>query len=258
MSTSSKSLVLKHIGVEIKGQTILSDASVELEEGRIYTIVGPSGVGKTSLLKVVAGLLPFSEGEMTIGGSEFKPNNHIIGLVPQNYGLLPWQTAFESVSSAYKISHNKKKLTEQEERLVIQLFSDMALMDHKDKYSSQLSGGQQQRVSIARAFATDGDFLLMDEPFSALDSFSREKAQHLFLKRWLKGPKTTLFITHDVEEAVFLGQTILLMGSSDSETIRVIENELFDPYATSLEIKKNDSFYPLVEQLRKELHNHEN
>lgn len=257
MSTSSKSLVLKHISVEIKGQQILDDASVELDEGRIYTILGPSGVGKTSLIKVVAGLLPFSSGTMTLGGNEFNPNEHIIGLVPQSYGLLPWQTAFESVSSAYKISHNKKKLTAQEERLLTQLFSDMALMEQKDKYPSQLSGGQQQRVSIARAFATGGDFLLMDEPFSALDSLSREKAQQLFLRRWLKGPKTTLFITHDVEEAVFLGQTILLMGDREGITIEAIENPVFDPYATSLEIKNHDDFYPLVERLRKELHNHD-
>ncbi|CAM3362204.1 ABC transporter ATP-binding protein [Vagococcus fessus] len=258
MSTSNKSLVLKNIGVEIKDQQILDDVTVRLEEGHIYTIIGPSGVGKTSLLKVVAGLLPFSDGSITLGENEFNPKEHIIGLVPQNYGLLPWQTAFESVNSAYKISHNKKKITAEEEELLTQLFSDMALIDHKDKYPSQLSGGQQQRVSIARAFATGGDFLLMDEPFSALDSFSREKAQHLFLRRWLKGPKTTLFITHDVEEAVFLGQTILLMGNREGQSIEVIENSLFDPHATSLEIKKQEDFYPLVERLRKELHSHDN
>lgn len=254
MILSNKSISLEHVTVEIGGKAILADVNVSIEPHTIYTVIGQSGTGKTTLLKIIAGLLPISGGQMTLANQPFQGKNHVIGLVPQNYGLLPWQTAWSAVMTARKISKKLKKISEEDKEVVSQLFDDMAITELKMKYPHEMSGGQQQRVSIARALGSDADILLLDEPFSALDVFSREQAQQLFLGNWVKEPKTALFITHDVEEAALLGQKIMLMTGSPGKVVKVIENPYFNNGTQTLaSLRAQSGFYDFVQALRKEL-----
>ncbi|QIL45684.1 ABC transporter ATP-binding protein [Vagococcus coleopterorum] len=253
MTLLNKNLDLQKISVEIGGKPILAEINASFEEGTIYTIVGQSGTGKTTLLKLISGLLPLSAGTMMIGDITFQPEQHMIGIVPQNYGLLPWQTAGQAVRAARKISQKKKAWSETDDTIVSQLFEDMAITAIQDKFPNQMSGGQQQRVSIARGLATDSDFLLLDEPFSALDAFSREQAQQLFLRTWQKKVRTTLFITHDVDEAILMGQKIIVMAGQPGTITKVIDNPLFDANQDLTTLREKPDFYQMVHSLRKEL-----
>lgn len=257
MSILSNTLELNQVELRIDQQQILAPLNLDLVSETIYTVLGPSGTGKSSLLRVIAGLVAPTSGQLTYDGEVYVANEHVIGLVPQNYGLLPWQTAQEAVISAMKLSLGKKKLLPIELDEVNHLFKQMAIESLKGKYPHEMSGGQQQRVSITRAFAVKADFLLMDEPFSALDAFTREKAQQLFLDTWTDDPKTTLFITHDIEEAVLLGQKIILMAGQPGQIVRVLDNPLAQGEKNLTSIREGDEFYQQVRQLRKELKQNE-
>lgn len=222
LESTQTDLVLENISYESEAKQILADVSLGLAAGEIYTLIGPSGAGKTTLLRLLAGLLQPTAGTMTSDGAPYVPREHRIALVPQDYGLLPWQTAWQAVTEAAKISRQLKKLTEDQEEEIRQLFRDMELNDETSRYPRQLSGGQKQRVAIARAFACDSQLLLMDEPFSALDALTRDKAQNLFIKNWLKRPTRTLFITHDVTEALLVGHKVIVMAKEPGRIKEVL------------------------------------
>lgn len=251
MSTSNN-FVLNDVTVAALGKPLIQKIQLELKDREIYTVIGPSGTGKSTLLKVLAGLLPYQKGTITLGEKTYEAKKHVVGLVPQNYGLLPWETAYETVVSNVKISKKKKKLTSKEYQHIDRLFEAMGLTEQKNSYPSQLSGGQQQRVSLTRGFAVESDLLLLDEPFSALDAFTRESIQELFLKNWHENPTTTIFITHDIEEALLLGHKIIVMKGKPGTVIDVLDNPFC--HFKTLEDKKSDSnFYSWVSRLKKEL-----
>lgn len=251
MSTSND-LILENLSVKAAGKLLLQDVSLCFEAGQIYTIIGPSGTGKSTLLNTVAGLIPKASGTMRFGDTDYLPKQHVIGLVPQNYGLLPWETAWKTVTTNVKIC-NHGSFSDEDEQNVRQLFEKLELTEVRNHYPKAMSGGQQQRVSLARAFAINGDFLLMDEPFSALDAFTREKTQALFLNLWQEHPQTTLFITHEIEEALLLGQKIVIMGGQPGNVRKLIDNPVTKE-ATSLEERRNHpQFYQWVNQLRGEI-----
>ncbi|MBP1039907.1 ABC transporter ATP-binding protein [Vagococcus sp. BWB3-3] len=252
MSISIDSLAFKNVSVAVGEQVILKELTLTLDAGKIYTILGPSGTGKSTLLRVVAGLQNIAAGEIELAGQPYKASHHLIGLVPQNYGLLPWQTAWQAVTMAVKISQKKKRLSSDDLAEIDRLFSAMEISELKQAYPNQMSGGQQQRVSITRAFAIKGDFLLMDEPFSSLDAFTREKAQSLFRETWQRDPKTTLFITHDIEEALLLGQKIILMTGQPGQILTVVDNPL-GCEGELVERREHPDFYLAVQTLRREL-----
>lgn len=205
---------------------ILREINLDLAANQIYTVIGPSGAGKTTLLRILAGLTNPTAGTLTLGANAYRPQDHRIALVPQDYGLLPWQTARSAVADAMKIS--KGRLTPADEDVTDQLFLDMDLVQEQKRYPSQLSGGQRQRVAIARAFACESELLLMDEPFSALDALSRGRAQELFITNWLKHPTRTVLITHDVTEALLIGHQVIVMSKEPGRIKEVFPSPLQD------------------------------
>ena len=178
-------LSIENLEVAYKsGQLALGQVDLILPEHSIYTIIGPSGSGKSTLLRAIAGLLPSYKGQILFNGKSVHEKDTLIGLVPQNYGLLPWKTVQANIHIAMKITQSSapsKQSKEQQEAQIKYWLTSMGISDLANRYPRSLSGGQQQRVAIARAFAILPTIMLLDEPFSALDAITREALQVLFL-----------------------------------------------------------------------------
>ncbi|MEO3945344.1 ATP-binding cassette domain-containing protein [Gorillibacterium sp. CAU 1737] len=207
------------------GQRPLDRLELTLPKDRITCIIGPSGCGKSTLLRAVAGLVQPLEGEIRLSGRPVRPKETRIGFVPQNFGLLAWKTARANIVTAMElagtgVAPGRKAREAEADRWL----AAMGIGGLGSRYPLSLSGGQQQRVAIARAFALRPSLLLLDEPFSALDAMTRESMQRLFWMSWREHPATALFVTHDVEEAVLLGERILVMPKNPEADIRLLEN----------------------------------
>lgn len=226
MSSSRISgLCIKELQVEYKrGQVALGQVNLTLPEHGIYTIIGPSGSGKSTLLRAIAGLLPGYTGELLFNGRPVHDKDILVGLVPQNYGLLPWKTVHGNIQIAMKITGSAGGDKAEREARITHWLSSMGIADLADRYPLSLSGGQQQRVAIARAFAILPKIMLLDEPFSALDAVTREALQQIFLDNWLAHPATALFVTHDVDEAILLGQQIIILPAGKEDSVEVLDN----------------------------------
>lgn len=216
-------LSIRNINAGYAGQNILNNLSLQLREGDIYSLIGPSGCGKSTLLKVLCGIIPYT-GQITYKDKPFNPRETAIGYVPQQYGLLDWKTIRQNILLPFKLDKSKEEsLSEMED-----IIQSLEIEDLMDRYPSQLSGGQKQRVALARAFVSHPQILLMDEPFSSLDTFTSEASQRLFLRLWQKYKVTTLFITHNIHEATSIGKHIILMGKSNGLITDKLENPLFN------------------------------
>lgn len=197
---------------------------LSIEKGEIYVIVGPSGGGKSTLLKVLAGIIKDYDGEVFIEEKKVDPKTHRIGFIPQNYGLVSWKTVEQNILLSTKIKDGKKQI---DKVLYAKLLDELNIRELKKRYPNQLSGGQKQRVSIARAFLLKPNVLLMDEPFSALDTMTREEVQKLFLDLWKDYKVTTVLVTHDIQEAIYLGKKIVVFSSDPGSVVEVVHNPLF-------------------------------
>lgn len=225
-------------------QQVLGDINLEIAAGETCAIIGPSGCGKSTLLKVLAGIIKDFSGSVTIDGEPLTPRTRAIGFIPQNYGLLPWKNVYHNVLLGLKI---KNKIADGYRKNLADLLDQLGLTGLERRYPGQLSGGQQQRVSLARSFLLQPNLLLMDEPFSALDAMTREDVQDIFLHTWRQHRVSTVLVTHQVEEAVYLGRRIVLMSALPGKISQVIENPLFGvKNARSLE-----SFGHLCVEVRK-------
>lgn len=224
-SLKNSGLRIHNLHVEYtNGQLALGEISLTLPEHGIYTVIGPSGSGKSTLLRAVAGLLPGYEGELFFNGSSVHDKETLIGLVPQNYGLLPWKTVRDNIRIAMRIARPGSGSRQEQEEQITRWLTSMGIAQLAGRFPLSLSGGQQQRVAIARAFAIQPAILLLDEPFSALDAITREGLQQIFLDNWQAHPATTLFVTHDVEEAILLGQKIIVMPARQQESPEILDN----------------------------------
>lgn len=217
-------LSIQNLEVKYGNTVALSDFSLTIKRGEIYSFIGPSGCGKSTLLKVLCGIIKDYEGDIAFNDKVFSPKDVAIGYVPQQYGLLEWKTIRDNIFLSYKLNPDKT-LKEPEVSAII---SSLEIDDLQSRYPSQLSGGQKQRVALARAFISQPDILLMDEPFSSLDTFTSEASQRLFLRLWEKYKVTTLFITHNIHEAVSIGEHIIVMSKSPGKIIHQVENPLFN------------------------------
>ena len=192
--------------------------NLEVRNGEFICILGPSGCGKTTILRLVAGLEASTSGSMKIGGKEIKGPGSDRGMVFQEFGLFPWRTVRKNVEFGLEIH----KLPENERTAISQKFIDLVgLTGFENSHPNALSGGMKQRVGIARALANDPAVLLMDEPFGALDAQTRNQMQTELLRIWKETKKTVLFVTHSVDEAVFLADRIVVMTARPG-TIRDI------------------------------------
>jgi len=222
----------------------LDKVTIDIASGQIYTFIGPSGCGKSTFLYILAGILKEFQGSVTIDGKPVDPHKQRIGLILQNYGLLPWKNVHQNAMLGAKI-----KAQPADDLYVRFIFQQLGIEDLLGRYPKELSGGQQQRVAIARAFILKPDLLLMDEPFSALDAITREEIQDLFLKIWKQHQVTTVFITHSVDEALYLGSKIVVFSPAPGKIIEVIDNPCFQ-----LEnLRARDEYYRMSKQLRKML-----
>ena len=209
-------LVLKHCSVSYGSYSVFKDLSFSAEAGDILTIAGPSGCGKTSLLYLLAGIKPPEKGSVSLSNTPVDPGDPRVSIIFQEYGLFPWFTALENAALGLRIQGvgKKERLNRAREEL-----AKLGLEKLGSRYPGELSGGQKQRVALARSLVLEPDLLLMDEPFSALDSVTRELLQDLLWDILSKRKIVTILVTHSIEEAVFLGTRILLMSQGPESVL---------------------------------------
>ncbi|MET3616048.1 NitT/TauT family transport system ATP-binding protein [Rhizobium aquaticum] len=191
--------------------TVLDKVSLSIKENEFVSLVGASGCGKSTLLSIISGLQTHDDGDLKVDGNDITGPGADRGVVFQSYTLLPWLTAKENVEFALRATGRDK--TESAELAMTQL-KLVGLEKFADRHPGQLSGGMKQRVAIARALSYKPKLLLMDEPFGALDALTRVQMQELLTSVWEREKLTVIFVTHDVEEAVFLSDRIFVMASN--------------------------------------------
>jgi ABC-type nitrate/sulfonate/bicarbonate transport system ATPase subunit len=209
------------------GDLLVHDAmKLAIRENEFLCICGPSGCGKTTLLDIFAGIIKPTEGEVLIDGVEADPKRHNISFVFQEPSTLPWLDVRDNIGTGLRI---KKRPKAEIARTVDDIIGVVGLRGFEGYYPHQLSGGMKQRVSIARAFATDADLVLMDEPFVSLDQPTREKMQREVLGIWEHRRRTIVFVTHNLEEAVFLGDRVVMLSTKPARIVADITVDLPRP-----------------------------
>lgn len=222
--------------------TALSDISMEIGDEDIYAVLGPSGCGKSTLINVLSGIIKHYEGTVLVNQEPVNPALQRIGVIFQNYGLLPWESVYKNAILGVDIKDAGKV----DKKYVEYLLKKLEIYQLKDRYPNTLSGGQMQRVAIARSFILKPDVLLMDEPFSALDAITREETQELFLKIWKENKVSTVFVTHSIEEAVCVGKKIAVLSKSPGKVLNIFKNPLFGQKNPRL----SKEFYEIVMGIR--------
>jgi NitT/TauT family transport system ATP-binding protein len=199
---------------------VLENIQQRIEDGRFVSIVGPSGCGKTTLLRIIAGLEKASAGKVLLDGKELAQGTEEVGLVFQEYALFPWRTTLQNIEMGPEIKGMDKEKRRSKAMEYIQMFN---LNGFENRYPRELSGGMKQRVAIARTLIMNPRIVLMDEPFGSLDSQTRNGMQEFLLKIWQKRGDTIIFVTHNVDEAVFLSDEIVILTRRPSRIIKQIE-----------------------------------
>ncbi len=209
-----------------KGRFVaVRDINLSVSKGEIVAIIGHSGCGKSTILNAMAGMIKHTKGEVLINGKPVEGPGPDRGMVFQHYSLLPWMSVERNIRVAVDAVLRDKTTTERAD--IVQYFLEAVnLYQHRNKLPSEISGGMKQRTAIARAFAINPEILLLDEPFGALDALTKAAMHVELLKLWNldKRQKTIVMVTHDIEEAIFLADRIVVMTDGPSATIREIEN----------------------------------
>lgn len=202
-------LNITNLSADYGGKPVLEEINLTLDSGELLVVLGPSGCGKTTLLNLIAGFVPYQQGSIQLEGKRVEGPGAERGVVFQSEGLLPWRNVQENVAFGLQLAgvHREQRLATAREML-----KKVGLEGAEKCFIWQLSGGQRQRVGIARALAANPQLLLLDEPFGALDAFTREQMQTLLLRLWHETGKQVLLITHDIEEAVFMATELVLLS----------------------------------------------
>lgn len=219
---------MKGVGLTFGSHEVLRDINVEIGEGEFVCVIGPSGCGKTTLLRILSGLIQASRGSVSYRGKEQTEPASDIAIVFQDYAnaLLPWRTASQNVSLALEAAGTPR--VERRDRIA-ELLNKVGLSKHADKYPSEMSGGMQQRLQIARCLAQNPSVILMDEPFGALDAMTRQKLQDEILSIVSESNVTAFFVTHDLEEAIYLGDRVIALEPNPGRIAELIDVPLTRP-----------------------------
>lgn len=229
--------VSKTFGDGPKAFIALRNLTLDIADGEIVTVVGPSGCGKSTAMNIVAGLIDVSSGECVVDGKPVKGPGPDRGVIFQQYALFPWLTVRKNVEFGLKLQGIGR--TERRERAMHYL-ELVGLKDFAEAYPKTLSGGMKQRCAIARAYAVNPSVLLMDEPFGALDALTRVKLQDQLLDTWSKDKRTVMFITHDVDEAVYIAHRVVVLAARPGRLQEVIDVDL--PFPRNEEIRLSPEF----------------
>lgn len=223
---------------------VFTDLDLSLQKGEFLTVVGPSGCGKSTLLRLAAGLLHPNAGDVYVDGRSVENPSHSTALVFQSETLLPWRTALKNVQLGIEGKCRRREAVDRSREML----QRVGLSEAEDKYPHELSGGMRQRVNLARALVVQPKILLMDEPFAALDAQTRERQQEHLLEIWRRYQKAVLFVTHQIDEAVFLGDRVVVLGESPRGVV--------DDFAVGIErprdlsIKFDPLFGEMVKRVR--------
>jgi NitT/TauT family transport system ATP-binding protein len=224
----------------------LRDINLDIRAAEFISIVGPSGCGKTTLLKILAGILDRSSGEVVMQGRSLSGPSRELGVVFQAPVLLPWRTVLQNVMVPVEIQKRNRATFEARAR---QLIAMVGLAGFESKYPAELSGGMQQRVGICRALVHDPSFLLMDEPFGALDAMTRESMNEELQRIWSESRKTILLVTHSIPEAVYLADRVVVMTPRPGRIVDVIAVDL--PRPRTLAMQNTAEFGSFVAGIRR-------
>lgn len=241
-----------------KHQPLFKDFSWQVESGQSWVIIGPSGCGKSTILYLLSGLMHPLKGEICISGEVLTVPRPRTGLILQDYGLLPWATVKDNLSLGLSLRKfygpdgihapiENKRIDKS--NTVNYWLERLGISDIADKFPGQISGGQRQRTAIARTLVLEPDLLLMDEPFASLDTPTREDLQRLVRTISTERPLTSILVTHSIEEALFMGENILVLQNGINSRPLVLEN----PFAGQLEMNTEIEYQLLVSRIREEL-----
>jgi NitT/TauT family transport system ATP-binding protein len=208
----------------------LDNVSLDVREGEFLCIIGPSGCGKTTLLWSMAGLHPLTSGRITLDGKPITGPNPEIAMIFQDANLLPWRSLEKNIELPFEL-----KRTKPNREKINQLLRHVGLEGFNNKYPRELSGGMQQRASIVRSLAVDPSVLLMDEPFGALDAFTRDEMNLLIQEIWMETGKTIAFVTHSIPEAIFLADRVVVMSARPGRIASVIDIDIPRPRPVSIQ-----------------------
>ncbi len=234
-------VILDRVSFSYGKQDILCEVRLTLTRGTSYALIGKSGAGKSTLLNLIAGFLKPDTGSVIVDGKRLQGPRRKTAFLFQELGLFPWQTVAEAVAMPLKLYGAQHGI----EDLVQELLGEMKLEQHGEKYPGELSGGERQRAALARTLIGEPELLLMDEPTSSLDAMTKEELQQLILRERKKRKATLLFVTHDIEEAVLLGQRILILNGDGKIT------ELMNPYYDAPNAREQIGFYDECIKIRK-------
>lgn len=225
--------------------TAIGDISFDVPKGQFVSLLGPSGCGKTTVLNIVAGFIQATQGSVVVSGSPVRGPGPDRGVVFQDFALFPWMTTESNVAFGLKMAGLPKTERTEKAREMLKL---VGLEGSGDKYPHELSGGMRQRAGVARVLVTEPTIMLMDEPFASIDAQTRRVLQQEVLRIWASQQPTVLFVTHDVEEAIFMADRVVVLGDRPSTVLADVEVPLDRPRLWR-EVQSDERFLALREQL---------
>ena len=238
------SIQIDRVAKEFGALRVFQEIELEIGDREIVSIVGPSGCGKTTLLRCIDGLVPLTEGEIRVDGKKVVGPPQGVAVVFQHFGLFPWKTVHENVAYGLRLARAPKERIAEAVPRHIEL---VGLKGFEKAYPYQLSGGMQQRTGLARALAIDPHVLLMDEPFAAIDAQTREILQFELLGIWESRPMSMVFVTHSIDEAVLMGDRVVVLRGRPSSVHQVIETGL--PRPRTRDVLSSPRFNEVREQV---------
>jgi NitT/TauT family transport system ATP-binding protein len=244
---------VKNSSIELKA---LSDVSLSISENEFVSIIGPSGCGKTTMLKIIDGLLPCDSGDITINGKRVTTPGPDRAVVFQTFALLPWRTVLANVEFSLELRQLPKA---ERTKTARDYLKRVGLADFENHYPHELSGGMQQRAGLARALAVNPMILLMDEPFGSVDAQTRQLLQEELLELWQRERKTVIFVTHSMDEAVYLSDRVVVMTPRPGKVAEILDVPLSRPRRAE-EVRRDPKFVELTnyiwDSLKKAMANH--